>query len=173
MTMVARTTGGLMLTYSALYTAHFIFDTLYDAQLTGSESSTGMPHTTIRIWSRFARPSATALRPTPETWPLCWWINWMCLPAGSARATPTIGTSTGMRTPMVVRWSRSTRTAAETRRSPACVATSPPVSMLNRRASMLTTIAPTSASRMGRSSTCRWRSRGTGTPSCGVRCATS
>ena len=46
MTMVARTTGGLMLTYSALYTAHFIFDTLYDAQLTGSESSTGMPHTT-------------------------------------------------------------------------------------------------------------------------------
>ena len=34
MTMIARMTGGLMLAYSALYTAHFIFDTLYDAQPT-------------------------------------------------------------------------------------------------------------------------------------------
>ncbi len=34
MTMIVRTTGGLMLAYSALYTAHFIFDTLYDAQPT-------------------------------------------------------------------------------------------------------------------------------------------
>ena len=32
MTMIVRITGGLMLAYSALYTAHFIFDTLYDAQ---------------------------------------------------------------------------------------------------------------------------------------------
>ena len=32
MTMIARITGGVMLAYSALYTAHFIFDTLYDAQ---------------------------------------------------------------------------------------------------------------------------------------------
>ncbi len=32
MTTIARITGGLMLVYSALYTAHFIFDTLYDAQ---------------------------------------------------------------------------------------------------------------------------------------------
>ena len=32
MAMMVRTTGGLMLAYSALYTAHFIFDTLYDAQ---------------------------------------------------------------------------------------------------------------------------------------------
>ena len=29
--MVLRTIGGLLLAYSALYTAHFIFDTLYDA----------------------------------------------------------------------------------------------------------------------------------------------
>ena len=29
--MIVRITGGLMLAYSALYTAHFIFDTLYDA----------------------------------------------------------------------------------------------------------------------------------------------
>ncbi len=34
MTMIVRITGGLMLAYSALYTAHFIFDTLYDAQPT-------------------------------------------------------------------------------------------------------------------------------------------
>ena len=34
MTTMARITGGLMLAYSALYTAHFIFDTLYDAQPT-------------------------------------------------------------------------------------------------------------------------------------------
>ena len=32
MTIIVRITGGLMLGYSALYTAHFIFDTLYDAQ---------------------------------------------------------------------------------------------------------------------------------------------
>ena len=32
MAMIVRITGGLMLAYSALYTAHFIFDTLYDAQ---------------------------------------------------------------------------------------------------------------------------------------------
>ena len=32
MTMIVRITGGLMLAYAALYTAHFIFDTLYDAQ---------------------------------------------------------------------------------------------------------------------------------------------
>ncbi len=32
MAMMVRITGGLMLAYSALYTAHFIFDTLYDAQ---------------------------------------------------------------------------------------------------------------------------------------------
>ncbi len=32
MTMIARITGGVMLAYSALYTAHYIFDTLYDAQ---------------------------------------------------------------------------------------------------------------------------------------------
>ena len=32
MTTIARISGGLMLAYSALYTAHFIFDTLYDAQ---------------------------------------------------------------------------------------------------------------------------------------------
>ncbi len=32
MAMIARMAGGLMLAYSALYTAHFIFDTLYDAQ---------------------------------------------------------------------------------------------------------------------------------------------
>ena len=32
MAMIVRTTGGLMLAYLALYTAHFIFDTLYDAQ---------------------------------------------------------------------------------------------------------------------------------------------
>ena len=32
MTMIVRITGGLMLVYSALYTTHFIFDTLYDAQ---------------------------------------------------------------------------------------------------------------------------------------------
>ena len=31
MPMIARITGGVMLAYSALYTAHFIFDTLYDA----------------------------------------------------------------------------------------------------------------------------------------------
>ena len=31
MVMIARITGGLMLAYSVLYTAHFIFDTLYDA----------------------------------------------------------------------------------------------------------------------------------------------
>lgn len=30
--MVAKIAGGLMLAYSALYTAHFIFDTLYEAQ---------------------------------------------------------------------------------------------------------------------------------------------
>ena len=32
MATMLRITGGLMLAYSALYTAHFIFDTLYDAQ---------------------------------------------------------------------------------------------------------------------------------------------
>ena len=32
MAMIVRLTGGLMLAYSALYTAHFIFDTLYDVQ---------------------------------------------------------------------------------------------------------------------------------------------
>ena len=32
MAIIVRLTGGLMLAYSALYTAHFIFDTLYDAQ---------------------------------------------------------------------------------------------------------------------------------------------
>ena len=32
MAMIVRITGGLMLMYSALYTAHFIFDTLYNAQ---------------------------------------------------------------------------------------------------------------------------------------------
>ena len=32
MALIVRTAGGLMLAYSALYTAHFIFDTLYDAQ---------------------------------------------------------------------------------------------------------------------------------------------
>ena len=32
MAMMVRTTGGLMLAYSALYTAHFIFATPYDAQ---------------------------------------------------------------------------------------------------------------------------------------------
>ncbi len=32
MTMIVRISGGLMLVYSALYTAHFVFDTLYDAQ---------------------------------------------------------------------------------------------------------------------------------------------
>ena len=32
MVMIVRIIGGLMLAYSALYTAHFIFDTLYDAQ---------------------------------------------------------------------------------------------------------------------------------------------
>lgn len=31
MAMIARITGGLMLAYSAVYTAHFIFDTLYHA----------------------------------------------------------------------------------------------------------------------------------------------
>ena len=31
MTTIVRITGGLMLAYSAPYTAHFIFDTLYDA----------------------------------------------------------------------------------------------------------------------------------------------
>ena len=31
MAMIVRITSGLMLVYSALYTAHFIFDTLYDA----------------------------------------------------------------------------------------------------------------------------------------------
>ena len=31
MAMIMRITGGLMLAYSAVYTAHFIFDTLYDA----------------------------------------------------------------------------------------------------------------------------------------------
>ena len=31
MAMIARIAGVLMLAYSALYTAHFIFDTLYDA----------------------------------------------------------------------------------------------------------------------------------------------
>ena len=31
MGIIMRITGGLMLAYSALYTAHFIFDTLYDA----------------------------------------------------------------------------------------------------------------------------------------------
>ncbi len=30
--MITRITGGLMLAYAALYTAHFIFDTLYTAQ---------------------------------------------------------------------------------------------------------------------------------------------
>ena len=30
--MAARIAGGLMLAYAALYTAHFVFDTLYDAQ---------------------------------------------------------------------------------------------------------------------------------------------
>ncbi len=30
--MVSRITGALMLAYSAVYTAHFIFDTLYNAQ---------------------------------------------------------------------------------------------------------------------------------------------
>ena len=32
--MMVRIAGGLMLAYAALYTAHFIFDTLYDAQST-------------------------------------------------------------------------------------------------------------------------------------------
>ena len=32
MATISRITGVLMLAYSALYTAHFIFDTLYDAQ---------------------------------------------------------------------------------------------------------------------------------------------
>ena len=32
MAMIVRITGGLMLAYSALYTTHFILDTLYDAQ---------------------------------------------------------------------------------------------------------------------------------------------
>ncbi len=32
MALTARIVGGAMLAYSALYTAHFIFDTLYDAQ---------------------------------------------------------------------------------------------------------------------------------------------
>ena len=32
MAMIERMTGGAMLGYSALYTAHFIFDSLYDAQ---------------------------------------------------------------------------------------------------------------------------------------------
>ena len=32
MATTVRITGGVMLAYSALYTAHFIFDTLYDAQ---------------------------------------------------------------------------------------------------------------------------------------------
>lgn len=32
MAMIMRITGGLLLVYSALYTAHFIFDTLYDAR---------------------------------------------------------------------------------------------------------------------------------------------
>ncbi len=32
MALIVRTAGGLMLAYSALYTTHFIFDTLYDAQ---------------------------------------------------------------------------------------------------------------------------------------------
>ena len=32
MAMTVRMTGGLMLAYSALYTAHFIFDTLYDVR---------------------------------------------------------------------------------------------------------------------------------------------
>ena len=32
MATIVRLTGGLMLAYSALYTAHFIFDTLYDVQ---------------------------------------------------------------------------------------------------------------------------------------------
>ena len=31
MAVIRRLTGALMLAYSALYTAHFIFDTLYDA----------------------------------------------------------------------------------------------------------------------------------------------
>ena len=31
MAMIARITGGLMLAYSAMYIAHFVFDTLYDA----------------------------------------------------------------------------------------------------------------------------------------------
>ena len=31
MAMISRTTGALMLAYSALYTAHFVFDALYDA----------------------------------------------------------------------------------------------------------------------------------------------
>ena len=31
MAIIVRITGGLMLAYSALYTVHFIFDTLYDA----------------------------------------------------------------------------------------------------------------------------------------------
>ena len=31
MTTIARISGGAMVAYSALYTAHFIFDTLYDA----------------------------------------------------------------------------------------------------------------------------------------------
>ena len=31
MAMITRITGGLMLAYSAVYTAHFVFDTLYDA----------------------------------------------------------------------------------------------------------------------------------------------
>ena len=69
---------------------------------TGSASSTGMPHTIIRIWSRFARPSATALRPTPETWPLCWWIVWTTLPRISATITLMTGASTGMKALAVV-----------------------------------------------------------------------
>ena len=31
MAAIARLTGGLLMAYSAVYTAHFIFDTLYDA----------------------------------------------------------------------------------------------------------------------------------------------
>ncbi len=32
MHMILRTTGGLMLVYSVAYSAHFVFDALYDAQ---------------------------------------------------------------------------------------------------------------------------------------------
>ncbi len=32
MTMITRIIGGLMLAYCGIYTAHFIFDTIYDAQ---------------------------------------------------------------------------------------------------------------------------------------------